>query len=372
METIGGFTDMLLRATNRRHWIATIPVLFACPGLLWQFADAQCAAGDQPAAGQSPPAAARVASLLPTVVDQPIPVVTALAIDPTGQWLAVAGDDKAIRILEASNLKEIAVLRGHGDLIRTVAFRHDGKVLASGGNDGSLILWEQATGYRQLRRIDDLPAVCRVTFSPQRNEIAAVGFGTEIMMFGGAADLAEMRCDCNDLRVCAYDQQGQRLAVAGRSGHVHLFDPRTGAAIRDFNLHNGRIRDCVFTRNDTRLLTVGEDGAVVLLDLVRGEVVQRIDLLPCKLFTLAMIDETHVAVAGSDNRIRIVDLDSGTVVKHLDGHRGSVSTLAYTSGALFSGGFDATLRRWPVESSGGERLAEKETPVLPPSESSSR
>lgn len=357
---------MLLRDFHRRHWITTIPVLFACPGLFWQYASAQHTAG------QAPPVAARVVSLLPTVVDQPIPVVTALAVDPTGKWLAVAGDDKAIRILESSNLKEIAVLRGHGDLIRTVTFRQDGKVLASAGNDGSLILWEQATGYRQLRRINDLPAVSRVTFSPRGNQIAAVGFGSEIMMFGGAADLAKMQCDCNDLRVCVYDQQGQRLAIAGRSGHLHLFDPRTGAVIGDFNLHSGRIRDCAFTSNGSRLITAGEDGAVVLLDLARSEVVQRIDLLPCKLFALAVIDDTHIAVAGSDNRIRIVDFDSGLVVKHLDGHRGSVSTLAYASGALFSGGFDATLRRWPIESNGGERLAEKDSPPLPPGETSSR
>ncbi len=351
MQEAGGkCTVMSLRALNRRHWIAATAIGLATTGIPTGFA-----------AAQTPPAAVRVASLAPIIADQPIPVVTALAIDPSGTWLAVAGDDKSIRILQASNFEQVALLRGHRDLIRTLEFRHDGKVLASSGNDGSLILWEQATGYKEARRVNDLPAVCCAKFSPDGKQLAAVGFGPEVMMFGGTSNLAEMSCDCNDLRACVFDPRGERLAVVGRSGHAHLFDPRSGRAVADFDLHAGRIRDCEFTSDGTQLMTVGEDGAAVLFDLKRGEVIRRVDLLPCKLFSLARIDDKHVAVAGSDNRIRIVDFNSGLVVNHLDGHRGSISTLVYSSGSLFSGGFDTTLRRWPIEGDGGERLAEKES-----------
>ena len=79
-----------------------------------------------------------------------------------------------------------------------------------------------------------------------------------------------------------------------------------------------------------------------------------------KLFAVAILNRQLIAVAGSDNMIRIVNTDDGTVIRKLDGHAGSVSTLASSGGVLFSGGYDASLRRWSigdVELS-GQRIAE--------------
>ncbi len=346
---------MSLRALNRRTWILTIPALLATTTLF-----------SRTVVAETPLAAAKVTSLLPIEPDQPEPIITALAIDPAGTTLAVAGDDKTIRIMRVADFAEIAVLKGHRDLIRTLEFRGDGRILVSAGNDGSMILWDQTNEYRQVRRVDDLPAICSAKFSPDGKQIAGVGFGPDVLLFGGAAQRLTLRCDCNDLRACAYDRLGERLAVVGRSGHVNLYDPRTGEFLDEFDLHAGRIRDCDFTDDGEHLLTVGEDGAAILFNLKKAEVVRRIDLLPCKLFTLSRITDKRVAVAGSDNRIRIVDFESGLVVTHLDGHRGSISTLVYANGSLFSGGFDATLRRWPMVSDGGERLAEKDSSELPP------
>lgn len=352
---------MTLCLFNRRTWIASIPALLATSTLL-----------SRAVVAETPLAAARVVSLTPLELDQPIPVVTALAVDPAGNFLAVAGDDKAIRIVRASDFVEIAVLKGHRDLIRTVDFRGDSKILVSGGNDGSLILWNLAQGYREAGRVDDLPAICSAKFSPSGKQIAVVGFSADLMIFGGDAKPLRLRCDCNDLRSCVYDRLGKQLAVVGRSGHVHLFDAQSGEFLNDFDLHAGRIRDCDFTQDGEHLVTVGEDGAAILFNLKKAEVVRRIDLLPCKLFALSRITETQMAVAGSDNRIRVVDFESGLVVTHLDGHRGSISTLVYANGSLFSGGFDTTLRRWPIAGDAGERLAEKDSPELPPKVTSSR
>jgi len=346
---------MSLRVINRRSWISTISVILSAHPLISGFAWAE-----------SPPIASVAATLRPLGPDQPDPLVTAMAIDPSGMTLAVAGDDKTIRILRATDLAELAVLKGHRDLIRTLHYRADEKILLSSGNDGQLILWDRSQEYRQVGMVDDLPAIWSARFSPDGKQIAAVGFGSSVMLLGRSSDRLTLRCDGGDLRACAYDRTGKQLAVVGRSGHVHLYDPQEKHLVDEFALHAGRIRDCQFTSDGTHLVTVGEDGAAVLFSLKQAEVIRRIELLPCKLFSLAIIDDRRAAVAGSDNRIRIVDFESGLVLTHLDGHRGSISTLVYANGSLFSGGFDATLRRWPIALDGGARLAEKDSPQLPP------
>jgi len=311
-------------------------------------------------AAQSPRSAERVIQLAPLAADGVTPVVTAMAIDPTSETLAVAGDDKSIRILQAKDLQQIAVLTGHRDIIRALAFRSDGKVLASSGNDGNVILWRTQPEYDELRRISELPAVCSLRFSPDGTQLAGVGFGPEVLMFGGTLNREEMVCDCTDLRCLAFDPKGKRLVAVGRAGHVHWFDVASGRDLGHQDIHKGRIRQCAFTSNGERMITVGEDGAAVLFDVERTEVLRRIDLLPCKLFAFANIDDRRIAVAGSDNLIRIIDFETGTVISQLDGHRGSISSLVYFNGSLFSGGFDATVRQWSVAADRGERVAENE------------
>ncbi len=128
------------------------------------------------------------------------------------------------------------------------------------------------------------------------------------MIFGGTKNRAAMSCDCNDLRTCAFDPSGQRVFVGGRTGHVHVFHSQTGRNLNDYSIHKGRVRDCAIVDDGRALITVGEDGAAIRFDLTRGEVTGRINVLPCKLFALAVIDSQQVAIAGSDNRIRLVGL----------------------------------------------------------------
>jgi len=338
---------MIKTKLSRRRWLLMSSSLLAAHA---------GAASWATAGGLSIPLAHR---LLPLGPGRRSPVVTALAIDPRGEVLAVAGDDASIRILDAADLRELDRLVAHRDLVRTLTFRSDSKILASGGNDGSLILWDRSAHWAITRRVDDLPTLFCVRFSPDGKQLAAAGFDSELMLFGSSTQ-PQLHCECSDLRGVAYDATGLRLAVGGRSGMLFLYDPRGGQQLGEFPIHTSRVRDLVFLPGTELAATVAEDGAATIFDLARYRVVKRIDLLPCKLFTVAAIDRTQIAVAGSDNRIRIVDCETGEITGHFDGHQGSISSLVYCSGWLYSGGFDATVRKWDIGGGRGARVAEKE------------
>ncbi|QDT10467.1 WD40 repeat domain-containing protein [Planctomycetes bacterium K23_9] len=309
------------------------------------------------------PIASRTVRLKPVEANLPRAVVTAITADPRGEVLAVSGDDHAIRIVDMESLNVLETLQGHRDLIRTMAFSPDGRKLVSAGNDGQLIVWSRDRDYRIQQRMQGTPALACVTFSPDGRQMAAVGFDNTVFMIGSkAGEQPVFKCDCKDLRTVAYRGDAKVLAVAGRSGDLHLFDPQSGSVAFEGPTHKGRIQDIEFWPGSGQLASVGDDGTAVVFDSKSMKQVNRIQVSTCKLYAVSILDRDHIAVAGSDNAIRIVDINEGATVRKLEGHQGSISALAFYNGRLFSGGFDATLRRWSVDQVTGkpERIAEGE------------
>lgn len=293
-------------------------------------------------------------------------VITALASDRQGRLLAVAGDDRVIRVFELETLAPVTSLVGHHDLIRGLDFDAAGERLASAGNDGQILIWSCRHWGDAPQRYGVGPAIADVRFSPSADRVATVGFDDRLRIFrldGGAAagDASIWGCGCHDLRTVAYRPDGRLVVVAGRSGEIELFDlagDRPIAAERPdadassagrYPLHRRRIRGVGFRPDGKTLITAGEDGVVCRFDTEARQEISRSRVTRGRLFALAIIDDSYIAVAGSDNAVRIFDTDIDRVIHEFSGHTGSVAALAAGQGWLFSGGYDATLRRWPVE-----------------------
>jgi WD40 repeat protein len=65
-----------------------------------------------------------------------------LAFRPDGRTLAVQAPGGVIQLLDAIRSKEIGRLKGHEGTVTAVAFAGDGKALASGGSDTTILLWD--------------------------------------------------------------------------------------------------------------------------------------------------------------------------------------------------------------------------------------
>jgi WD40 repeat protein len=58
--------------------------------------------------------------------------------------LASGGEDATVRLWQVTAGKALAVVRGHLDYVQAVAFAPDGLTVASGGRDRTIRLWDLA------------------------------------------------------------------------------------------------------------------------------------------------------------------------------------------------------------------------------------
>src|SRR5690348_7653787 len=65
--------------------------------------------------------------------------VTALAFAPDARLLATGGTDRTVRLWDVASGREVRRLTGHKDAVCAVAFLAGGKTLVSGSTDGGIL-----------------------------------------------------------------------------------------------------------------------------------------------------------------------------------------------------------------------------------------
>jgi WD40 repeat protein len=286
--------------------------------------------------------------------EREVPVVSCLSLDPTGRILAAGGDDHLVRLWEIENGRIVATLAGHGDWVRGVAFTPTGD-LVTAAQDGAVLLWRKraSDGTWRAQELEKGPQGTKVLkISPDGRQMTVAGFEKKIVVY----ELPSGRCKGeyaiseSGMFDAAYSLDGRTLALVGRSGRILTFDTTTWRAGAVLSGSGRRGRAIVFLDQANRLAVAGDGGEIMIWNLTTQTNEQTSAARPAKIFSLALCGDDHVAAGGSDDKIVIWNWKSGEPQGTCVGHAGTVDALEYLSdqGQLASGSMDATLKIWPL------------------------
>ena len=302
--------------------------------------------------------------------------------------------------------------QGHVDWVTSVAFSPDGKTLVSGSHDGTLIIWDLATG-KQIRAIEDHRQhgkpfeVISVAFSPDGKRVASsssdktvrvweagtgapvrkfseVAFAHQIVFSPDGARLAVANCDSvlvwnlssgvliNTLakarmkvggQYCAQNvaflDGGRQLLADG--GPIQIWDVSTGRELRRFSPQGSGF--AMALSQDKSTLLLGEDfhgylGMTELWDVAKGTLISNFPQEQSPVESVAFSPDGKVVAYEShegndidaDGFIRLWDLATGKELRKLVGHKRRVAAIAFAPDGktLASGSWDYSVKIWDV------------------------
>jgi len=108
---------------------------------------------------------------------------TAIAFGPDGEWFLAGCLDGTIRIWDAATGQEGRVLKGHDAMVMAVAVSPDGRQVASGSVDGLVRIWDVATGHELHALTGHADVVTSVCFSPDGRQLASGSLDATIKLW---------------------------------------------------------------------------------------------------------------------------------------------------------------------------------------------
>lgn len=292
----------------------------------------------------------RVIETLPLNEAARAPVVTGIALQQTGQLLAIVGDDHHVGIFDMENDQFVYHLDRHVDWVRAAQFSSDGKLLATAGNDRKLLIWSTNNWIEPTMVKNHPEAIIDIAFSSDGQLLATVGFESILRVYemGTGKVIQSFNCSCNDNHAVAFSSQDNYLAAGGRDGNIRVWTLADNKRIADFRAHRQRIRSIEFTDAD-EILSCGDDQIVRVTNPLQTSQYFALPRQASKLYDVAPLGEGLVATGGSDNQIHIWHLLDKQQVGSLKGHTGTVSCLDVAGSTLVSGSYDTQVRVWSME-----------------------
>jgi WD40 repeat protein len=285
-------------------------------------------------------------------------MVNSVAFSPDGHTLASAGSDGSIRLWDVATGRTRATLTGHDDGANSVAFSHDGRTLAVAFGDGTVRLWNTATDQPGTAFTADPHGVVSVAVSPDGRTLATGTPNGTVRLWD--SDSGRLRTVLRDsalqVETVAFSPDGRTLAAGGDDGQVRLWDLASGRIRAVLAGHTSGVQAVAFSPDGRTLASGSLDDSVRLWETAtgrpRGTLAGHTDYVMSVAFGP---DGRTLASGGNDGTARLWDVATGRTLTTLAGHVGGVGAVAFSPDGrtLATGADDHLVRLWNV--AGGSR-----------------
>jgi WD40 repeat protein len=286
-----------------------------------------------------------------------------VAVAPDGKLLASGSEDGTVALWEMPSghlLKNIDTKQGS---IRGVAFAPNGRELASGGLDNAVCLWEVPSGRLRHRLTGHKERVTCVAYSPNGKLLASGSWDNTVYIWDPINGEALRRLD-KGLKVLVslnFGPDNKTLVASSCDANPLLvWDATTGKAIREVPVSSGGLCFGAVSPNGRMIAgaTTWKGEAVHVWDAATGEVRRRLRGLPSAVRCLAFSPDGRRLTAGDkEGRILLWDCETGQEIPygdHWQSHGGLASVWFVHGGPIAWLAIAADGKTWASAGTNGQ------------------
>ncbi len=289
----------------------------------------------------------------------PDTMVLGLALTPDQTLLAGGLSDGTIGLWDAASGEQLGSLNGHEDWVWAVAFSPDGQLLASVSDDTTVRLWDVASRQEVQVLRDHEDWVRTVAFSPDGQLLASGGADTQVNLWRvqDGSLLTQLTQDETSFFAdwvygVAFAPDGQAVVAVTSSGGVRQW--QLGTEIQAQQIQSVSVpplSQIALAPNDRTLAIATSRGAVQVYDLLTGALQGELLSHGGNVYAVAFADNGRLlASGGDDDLVRVWDTDGYSLRSTLRLHSDWVRSVAFSpdSNTLASGGDDGQLVLWDL------------------------
>jgi WD40 repeat protein len=263
--------------------------------------------------------------------------IYAMALSPDGRWFAAGGwmhqqcpgRCGEVRLYDFAAGKLVALLKGHTDVVDSLAFSPNSKQLVAGGGfrDPTAIIWDVESRQLVHRLVGHTKEVYSVAFSPDGARLVTGSYDTTVKIWS-VADRKEIATltghKAKVFRVAVSPVNGM-IASGSDDGEIRLWDGRTGAPIRAWIQPGSNPASLTFSPDGKRLLSgtgsYATDHHVHVWDVATGEeILVYAEHDNIVIASTISPDGRLAATGGFNGGVQIWDLQTGATKRVLRGN----------------------------------------------------
>ena len=281
--------------------------------------------------------------------------VRSLAFSPNGHWLASGSVNNAWATMDErvilwdldENVPQGYKLTGLTDDISDVVFSSDGRLVAASSTNGGIMLWNVETQNKIAEPIYHasseqsasvaLPEI-KIALSPDLQTLASGGEDGEIILWDlttGKPQRDPLPAHAGAINDLEFSRDGHTLVSANDDGAVVLWaiDLQLGESLPSLDQRIWSLAFNPVAIDQPQLISGSEDGTIMFWDITSGQSVgQHIKGHAEHVNSVAVSPSGKVLASGSDDQtVRLWDMSTGELLtESLNGHTDNVLSVAFS------------------------------------------
>lgn len=230
-----------------------------------------------------------------------------VAVSPCDNYIISGHSDGTVKMWDVMSGDCIKTFCGHKNIVKSVHFSFDGKLIVSSGADKTVKIWDVNSGECLKNFIKYCDNIFSVRFSPDSGYIA----------------------------------------IGGQSKDIYIWSPDSGDFYKKLSGHSASILSVSFSNDGNYLLSGSEDNTLKLWDIENEKCIKTFTGHSSQIESVHFSPFIHYLVSGSgDGSIKLWNVESGECVRTIQVHNSSVTNVKFSPDGryLLSGSRDRTLK----------------------------